>query len=185
MIKGTEDTRYAYVNGIIRALEARLLTKGHFDRLIAADTGSYNTILSDTPYIGGGDLESGLESEEKAVRGFFEAFCLTDEVRSFLEWPEQVHNLKVRLKGGTDDLLYAQDTGTVETWPEVIEEVSRFAVDKTRSFFPPILIRYCVDIYMRDLVLYLFFSTIFSSILNLRMSVVFSGLGSLRTNVPF
>lgn len=130
MIKGTEDTRYAYVNGIIRALEARLLTKGHFDRLIAADTGSYNTILSDTPYIGGGDLESGLESEEKAVRGFFEAFCLTDEVRSFLEWPEQVHNLKVRLKGGTDDLLYAQDTGTVETWPEVIEEVSRFAVEK-------------------------------------------------------
>ena len=130
MIKGTEDTRYAYVNGIVRALEARLLTKGHFDRLIAADLDSYNTILSDTPYIGGGDLESGLDDEEKAVRRFFEAYCLTDEVRNFLDWPEQMHNLKVRLKGGTDELLYAQETETVENWPEVVEEVSRFAVDK-------------------------------------------------------
>lgn len=130
MIKGTEDTRYAYVNGIIRALEARLLTKGHFDRLIAADLDSYNTILSDTPYVGGGDLESGLEAEERAVRNFFELYCLTDEVRNFLDWPEQVHNLKVRLKGGTDDLLYDQETEIVENWPEVVEEVSRFAVDK-------------------------------------------------------
>ncbi|GAJ06580.1 unnamed protein product, partial [marine sediment metagenome] len=35
MIKGTEDTRYAYVNGIVRAREARLLTRSLFDRLIA------------------------------------------------------------------------------------------------------------------------------------------------------
>jgi vacuolar-type H+-ATPase subunit C/Vma6 len=130
MIKGTEDTRYAYVNGIIRALEARLLTKGHFDRLIAADIASYNTILSDTPYVGGGDLESGFEDEEKSIRGFFNRYCLTDEVRYFIDWPEQIHNLKVRLKGGTEDLLYAQDTEMVEIWPEVLEEVSRFATDK-------------------------------------------------------
>jgi vacuolar-type H+-ATPase subunit C/Vma6 len=118
------------VNGIIRALEAKLLSKGHFDRLIAADITSYNTILSDTPYVGPGDLESGIKEEEEAIRCFFNTFCLTDEVRSFLDWPEQVHNLKVRLKGGTDELLYAQDTEAVETWPEVVEEISRFAVDK-------------------------------------------------------
>jgi vacuolar-type H+-ATPase subunit C/Vma6 len=130
MIKGTEDTRYAYVNGIIRALEARLLTKSHFDRLIATEIGSYNTILSDTAYVGQPDLENGIETEEKAIRDFFNIYCLTDEVRSFLDWPEQVHNLKVKLKGGGDDLLYDQDEDTIETWPEVIEEVGRFAVDK-------------------------------------------------------
>ncbi len=130
MIKGTEDTRYAYVNGIIRALEARLLTKGHFDRMIATGTGSYNTILSDTPYTGQQNLESGIEAEERRARGFFDTYCLTEEVRYFLDWPEQIHNLKVKLKGGSDDLLYPRVGDTVEFWPEVIDEVARFAVDK-------------------------------------------------------
>jgi vacuolar-type H+-ATPase subunit C/Vma6 len=130
MIQGTNDTRYAYANGIIRTLEARLLTKGHFDRLIATDPSSYNTILSDTPYVAQGDLEAGIESAENAVRAFFNTYCLTDEVRDFVDWPEQVHNLKVKLKEGSDDLLYAQDTDTIESWPEVLDEVARFAVDK-------------------------------------------------------
>jgi len=130
MIKGTEDTRYAYVNGIIRALEARLLTKSHFDRMIATDSGSYSTILSDTPYTGQQDLESGIEYEEKRIRNFFEAYCLTNEVRCFVEWPEQIHNLKVKLKGGPDELLYSGVGDTVESWPDVIDEVARFAVGK-------------------------------------------------------
>ena len=130
MIKSTEDTRYAYVNGVIRALEARLLTKGHFDRLIATDLSSYNTILSDTPYVRQADLESGAEAEENSLRDFFNTYCLTGAVKCFLDWPEQVHNLKVRIKGGADNLLYAQATDTVETWPEVVDEVARFAVDK-------------------------------------------------------
>ncbi len=129
MIKGTEDTRYAYVNGIIRALEARLLTRGHFDRLIAADYGSFSTILSDTPYAGQ-DINNNLESEENSVRGFFNRFCITEEVRNFVDWPEQIHNLKVKLKGGGEDLLYKQDLDTVESWPDVLEEVARFAIDK-------------------------------------------------------
>jgi vacuolar-type H+-ATPase subunit C/Vma6 len=130
MIKGTEDTRYAYVNGIIRALEARLLTKGHFDRLVATDLSSYNTILSDTPYVGQRDIESGIEVQENAVRNFFDTYCLTDEVKCFLDWPEQMHNLKVKLKGGADNLLYTQAMDTIEAWPEVVDEVARFAVDK-------------------------------------------------------
>lgn len=130
MIKGTDDTRYAYVNGIIRALEARLLNKGHIDRLIAADYASFNTILSDTPYGGQGDLIEHIEVEEKSARAFFERFCMTEEVSNLIDWPEQIHNLKVKLKGGSEDLLYAQEQDNVESWPEVIDEVARFAVDK-------------------------------------------------------
>lgn len=130
MIKGTEDTRYAYVNGIIRALEARLLTKGHFDRLIAADYGSFNTILSDTQYVGQQDMSDILEAEEKSVRDFFNRYCITEEVRNFIDWPEQLHNLKVKLKEGSEELFYTQDLDTVESWPEVLDEVARFAVDR-------------------------------------------------------
>lgn len=130
MIKGTEDTRYAYVNGIIRALEARLITRGHFDRLIAADYGSFNTILSDTPYVGQNDLSENLESEELSIRNFFDRFCVTEEVRYFVDWPEQLHNLKVKLKEGSEELFYAHDLHSVESWPEIIEEVTRFAVEK-------------------------------------------------------
>ena len=130
MIRGSEDTRYAFVNGIIRAREARLLTKSHFDRLIAADFASFDTILSDTAYFGQHDLEAGIEAEEIALRDFFDRFCLTEEVRYFLDWPEQLHNLKVELKDGGEDLLYAQTADAVVSWPEVLDEVARFAVDK-------------------------------------------------------
>lgn len=130
MIKGTEDTRYAFVNGIIRAREARLLTKSHFDRLMAADLSSFNTILSDTPYTGQRDFVEALEVEEKAIRDFFNRFCLTEEVGYLLDWPEQIHNLKVKLKGGEDDLLYYQETDAVESWPQVLDEVARFAIAK-------------------------------------------------------
>jgi V/A-type H+-transporting ATPase subunit C len=130
MIKGTEDTRYAFANGIIRAREARLLTKNHFDRLMAADFSSFNTILSDTPYAGQHDFTEALEVEEKALRNFFDKFCLTEEVGCFIDWPEQMHNLKVKLKDGDAELLYSQESDTVESWAEVIDEVARFAIDK-------------------------------------------------------
>jgi V/A-type H+-transporting ATPase subunit C len=130
MIKGTEDTRYAYVNGIIRALEARLLTKSYFDRMIAADLSSYNTILSDTPYVMQDDLSIGIRAQENATRDFFNTYCLTEQVSNFIDWPEQIHNLKVKLKEGGEDLLYPQATSAVESWPEVIDAVARFAVDK-------------------------------------------------------
>jgi vacuolar-type H+-ATPase subunit C/Vma6 len=67
MIKGTSDTRYAYVNGIIRALEARLLTRSHFDRLISSKLTGFTTILSDSPYVGQDDITEGFALEEKRV----------------------------------------------------------------------------------------------------------------------
>lgn len=135
MIKGTEDTKYAYVNGIIRARESKLLTKGHFDRLLAADLSSFNTILSDTPYIGQKDISSGLEAEEIALRNFFNRYCQTPQVNRLIDWPEQIHNLKVKLKRGSDDILYSQEESEVETWPEVIEEIEKFALDKDPFLF--------------------------------------------------
>lgn len=130
MIRGTEDTRYAYVNGIIRAREARLLSKNHFDRLIASDLSSFNTILADTPYIEHEDIPRAFEAEETSLRKFFNKYCLTTRVKKFLDWPEQVHNLKVKLKKGNDDLMYLQERSDVENWPEAIDEVARFAIEK-------------------------------------------------------
>jgi vacuolar-type H+-ATPase subunit C/Vma6 len=80
--------------------------------------------------VGQRDIESGIEVQENAVRNFFDTYCLTDEVKCFLDWPEQMHNLKVKLKGGADNLLYTQAMDTIEAWPEVVDEVARFAVDK-------------------------------------------------------
>jgi vacuolar-type H+-ATPase subunit C/Vma6 len=130
MIKGTEDTRYAYVNGIVRAREARLLTRSLFDRLIAGTLTNFNTILSDTSYIGYNNIPAGLAMEEIEIKKFFKRYCITPEVLSFIDWPEQIHNLKVKLKQGSEDLMYLQQESKVETWHEVIEEIERFAVDK-------------------------------------------------------
>lgn len=130
MIEGTGDTKYAYVNGIVRAKEARLLTKSHFDRLIAANLSNINTILSDTPYVGHEDIPVGLEMEESQMKHFFDRFCQTPEVKKLIDWPEQIHNLKVKLKEGSEELLYPQEDSEVETWPEVLDEVARFTVEK-------------------------------------------------------
>ncbi len=130
MIKGTEDTSYAFANGIVRAREARLLTRGHFDRLIAGPLASFKTILSDTSYVVHMEIPTGLDMEDIEIKKFFRKYCQTPEVQQFIDWPEQIHNLKVKLKQGNEELMYTQYASEVETWPEIIEEVERFAVDK-------------------------------------------------------
>ncbi len=130
MIKGTEDTRYAFVNGIVRAREARLLTKGHFDRLIAGAISSFPTVLADTSYVGDGDIPTGLERAGNEIKKFFRNYCLTPEVQKLIDWPEQIHNLKVKLKQGSEDMMYLQQESEIETWSDIIEEIERFAIDK-------------------------------------------------------
>lgn len=130
MIQGTEDTRYAYANGIVRAREARLLTKSHFDRLIAGPLDSFRTLLSDTPYGGHAEIAEGLEMEDNEIKNFFRKYCLTPAVQQFVDWPEQIHNLKVKLKQGDEELMYQHQGVDIETWPEVADEIERFAVDK-------------------------------------------------------
>ncbi len=130
MIKGSDDTRYAYINGMIRARESRLLTRGHFDRLIAGSLDNFSTIIADSPYAGYGDMVSGFLAELAGIRGFAGTYCMTPQVTNMLEWPDQVHDLKVKLKHGSDELLYGSAQSEVEAWPEVIDEAGRYAVDK-------------------------------------------------------
>jgi vacuolar-type H+-ATPase subunit C/Vma6 len=130
MIKGTDDTRYAFVNGIIRAREARFLTRGHFDRLIATDLASFKSILADSPYSVHGDIEDGMNIEERHIRDFLHQYCITPEVVQFIEWPEQIHNIKVKAKQGTDSMLYDTVGSDVEAWPEVQEAIESYALSK-------------------------------------------------------
>jgi len=130
MIKGTDDTRYAYVNGMIRAREARLLTKSHFDRLIASTLSNFAAILSDSPYIGHENITAGFDLEENQVGDLFRKYCQHSEIQQYIDWPQQIHNIKVKLKEGSDSLLYAQPGAEIEDWPETIEEIERFAMDK-------------------------------------------------------
>ncbi len=130
MIKGTEDTRYAFANGIVRAREARLLTRGHLDRLIASPVVNFSTILADTVYGGYEDIGAGFDTEATAISTFVRRYCETPEVLHMIDWPEQMHNLKVKLKEGGEHLYYPQSESDVETWPEVADAIAAFAIDK-------------------------------------------------------
>lgn len=130
MIQGTEDTRYAYVNGIVRAREARLLTKGHFDRLIASPVANFSTILADTIYGGYEDMTIGFDAQTIEIGKFLRQYCETPEVLDIVNWPEQIHNLKVKLKEGSEELFYPQPEAEVETWPEVADAIGEFAISK-------------------------------------------------------
>ncbi len=121
MISGTNDTRYAFVNGIIRVREAKLLKKSHFERLIDAELSSFNVILSDSPYTCDVDFFNTLARVEREERNFFNEYCLHIEARRCLDWPDAIHNLKVKLKHGPEDLLYPVPTNEVESWEEVRE----------------------------------------------------------------
>jgi vacuolar-type H+-ATPase subunit C/Vma6 len=68
--------------------------------------------------------------EERELKKFFDVYCMTPEVNGFIDWPEQIHNLKIRLKQGGDELLYEQPQSDVEQWPEVIAEIEQFAFHK-------------------------------------------------------
>jgi V/A-type H+-transporting ATPase subunit C len=135
MIKGTDDTRYAFVNGIIRAREARLLTRGHFDRLIAGELSSFRTIISDSPYVAYDDFAAGLLNEEKQIRDFVIQYCMTPQIIHVLDWPEQMHNVKVKIKGGNEDLLYTTVDNEVENWPETQTALERYTLNKDPFIF--------------------------------------------------
>jgi vacuolar-type H+-ATPase subunit C/Vma6 len=130
MIQGTDDTRYAFVNGIIRAREARFLTKAHFDRLIASALSSFRTIISDSSYAAYDDFAGGLIREEKQVKDFVTQYCMTPQIMHMIDWPEQMHNVKVNIKGGNERLFYAVVDNEVENWPDVQAVLSRYALNK-------------------------------------------------------
>jgi vacuolar-type H+-ATPase subunit C/Vma6 len=76
-----------------------------------------------------------------------------------IDWPEQMHNLKVKLKQGSENLYYLQLASDVETWPEVADAIAAFAVDKDpfllSTTLDTILCKYLSDVSQFGL----FFST--------------------------
>ncbi|MEO0096154.1 MAG: V-type ATPase subunit [candidate division WOR-3 bacterium] len=130
MIKGTEDTRYAFVNGIVRAKEAKFLKKTHFDRLIDAGLDSFRPILSDTVYTGTGEFLEILIDIEKQEKQFFDKYCLHYEIKEMVFLPEAIHNLKVKLKNGEARLLYNVDISELETSNEIMEIISEYLKHK-------------------------------------------------------
>lgn len=126
MLKGTEDTRYAFVNGVVRAKEAKFLKKSHFDRLIDAGIDNFRPILSDTAYTGTGEFLDVLVYIEKQERQFFDKYCLHYEIKEMVFFPEAIHNLKVKLKNGDTRLFYDVDISKLESSSEIIEIISEY-----------------------------------------------------------
>lgn len=130
MIKGTEDTRYAFVNGVVRAKEAKFLKKSHFDRLIDAGIDNFRPILSDTVYTGTGEFLDVLTDIEKQERHFFDKYCLHYEIKEMVSLPAAIHNLKVKLKNGENRLLYDLDISALESSTEIIAIISEYLKHK-------------------------------------------------------
>lgn len=134
-LAGTEDTKYAYTNGVVRSKEARLLTKDHFERLVRSDFADLGAVLTETEYGGAPSLGAAIAETEAAERNFFNRHCLDADVRRSVAWAEQVHNLKVRLKGGGDSLRYESVSTEVESWPEIAAAADRYATDRDPFVF--------------------------------------------------
>lgn len=130
MIPATNDTRYAFVNGIVRAKEAKLLKKSHFDRLIEAGIENFQPILSDTVYTGTGDFSHTLSDIEREEKDFFLKYCLHKEVKEMVELPESIHNLKVKLKNGDKSLLYENGIKEIESLSDIVLIISEYLKHK-------------------------------------------------------
>lgn len=100
------DTRYAYITGRIRALEARLLDKLKLERMVAAtsakaslseleetDYGPYVSQLKDI-----NDFEDLLSDELKRLYFFIDKWSLDRELTDLFRLRYDFHNLKVFLK---------------------------------------------------------------------------------------
>ncbi len=148
MLQGTNDTRYAFVTGLIRAREARLLKKSHFDRLIEAEIGNFKAILSDTPYAAGEEFLETLSTAEKLERFFFEKYCLHEEIKEIILLPHAIHNLKVRLKKRPERLLSPVNLFWLESSEEILAIINDYLTHKNSFLLSAKLDRfYCERIW--------------------------------------
>lgn len=105
---GSEDPRYGFAIGRVRAREARLLTRSRFDRL--AQLGSEEELLgglADTPYaeLSGEGLTGRLAAARRENREFFLRYCLDGWAVEGLKLRWDLYNLKLFIKarfGGVD-----------------------------------------------------------------------------------
>jgi len=101
----SNDVRYAYASGRIRALETTLLGRQRLDRLAeAADTGELVRLLSDTSYASHLDeletagYEAFLANEEGRVLELMDYLSHDQGVSDLLRLRYDFHNLKVALR---------------------------------------------------------------------------------------
>ena len=130
MIKGSEDTRYTFPIGVIRVLETKLLTKSHYDRLLAVSgENEIMPALHDTTYGQFRDLafEDVLEKVLEDRFQFLSRYCIDPEIIELILLPKRIHNLKVEFKGKIreedyQDLLYEVEVGEIEGITDIIAQ---------------------------------------------------------------
>lgn len=132
------DTRYVYITGRVRALEARLLDKLKMERMIAA--ASAKTSLSELdetdygPYVSQlkeiNNFEELLSAELKRLYSFIDKGSLDKELTDLFRMHYDFHNLKVLLKNKFKEQPFPLeelpfiDLGTIE--PLKIGEEKKF-----------------------------------------------------------
>jgi V/A-type H+-transporting ATPase subunit C len=101
----SDDQRYAYATGVVRALEVRLLGRQRLERMTEArDADEAVRLLSDTEYSVHFDeiedigCEGCLRNEEMRVLGLVDALTLDPEVSDILRLRYDFHNLKVAVR---------------------------------------------------------------------------------------
>lgn len=161
MIKGnlSNDTRYAFAIGLVRAKEAKLLDKSRYDRLIEADSKEdFLSLLSDTPY--------GIIREEVPDRllnmarienlTFFYRYCLDEWVRDIFRLREDFYNLKLTLKAKFSEIDPSPLLSPLGRYPsEVWKGVFRDEVKGLPDVFRDILSKAIQDYYEEKNPIYL------------------------------
>jgi V/A-type H+-transporting ATPase subunit C len=101
----SNDQRYAYATGRIRALEMTLLGKQRLDRIAeAGDLEEIGRLLSDTAYgahldeMEEGGYQTLLRNEEGRLLDLVDSLSLDREVSDILRMRHDFHNLKVALR---------------------------------------------------------------------------------------
>lgn len=104
MLRMSDDIRYGFANGRVRALEATILDRPRYDRLVrAADLTEFRSALAETVYghylsepsVG---LELALERAAADNFSFFAELCADRWLLDLMRLAADIHNLKTMLK---------------------------------------------------------------------------------------
>jgi len=132
MIKGnlSNDARYAFAIGLVRAKEAKLLDKGRYDRLLEAKSKEdFLSLLSDTPYaiFQEEDPDKLFEKARIENLSFFYRYCLDEWVLDIFRLREDFYNLKLIIKAkfskiDPSPLLSPLGKYPLEVWKGVLRD---------------------------------------------------------------
>ncbi len=124
----SEDARYAFAVGRVRAREARMLTRSQLERL--ADVHAENQLISslaDTPYgeTGTEDADSMLERAAVTEDVFFKRYLEEESVRRYFAAFDMANNLKwaLRRRFGAEmnETYFVKDASSPEEFGRMLE----------------------------------------------------------------